>query len=539
MKTENLSRLDDYIRWVGALDFAACPFREADALVLCVISYFDLGPVFADERSPVYVRDCLKMLEAGEARLCITGGDMGNAAIFEAAARSERFGGLVMTDFDDIIRNEPAVQFSAVTFHDPRFSFVAYRGTDATLAGWKEDCMISFTQTEAQRMAVEYAERVIKAYDGDRAWYIGGHSKGGNQALYAACMLSPAAWERVAHVFLLDGPGLCPEVMDVGLIDRIDAKTTRIIPEFDVIGKLFEPKITDTRIVKSYREGVTQHSLASWLIDHGSLSHAEENDPHSVWFCETINDWIGTISQEARPSFVDELFAALGAGGADTLDDMGPEELQAALIGMVKSSAETKRTLASLPRRMIFEDALDTPKHEDIWTRLKTDHLIHSLLLIACGVFIFFASGSILDIAAMILVGSLALLQVVLTVRRLVKNHWKLEAMRERIILTIVLLALCAVIFIKEQAMFLMGSMIFGALFLVGAYSSSEKAAAERDDTFLRVLYIIEAGLAAVYGVSFLLIPQATVYAFAMSIGVTMVADGLIRLIVRLVRGGK
>ena len=524
-----MDKLTDYIRWVGSLDFQSYPFREADALVLCIISYYDLSPLF-EKNDKVYVRDCLPMIESGEAKLRITGGDMGQGEIFEAAVRSRRYGGLALCDYRDLIREEPALQFSAVTFRDEdRFGFIAYRGTDATLAGWKEDFMISFTKTEAQHLALEYAEEQIRS-GGAANWYIGGHSKGGNQALYAACMLSQEAWDQITRVYLLDGPGLCPDVMDITLVYRIDAKTTRIIPEFDVVGKLFEPKITDTRIVKCDAEGILQHALPFWLLDHGDLAETDKNDPLSLWLNETMDNWIGGIPQEERPVFIDEFFDALYAGGVKTLDDMDFDAIYAALVSLSGKSETTKQALSELPKRVIFDDVLEDAKTKGILQWAKTSPIARALLLILCGIGTILASAKVLDIAAMTLAISLALLQTVLTVRRLVKNQWKLDGLRERFLLTILLIALCVVIFIKEQATFLLGSVIFGILFLAAGYISGENFAREKHDRFLHILYLAEAILSFLFGVSFLVIPEATVYAYALAVGIIMIADGCLRL---------
>ena len=149
-----METLAGYIGWMGDYSFEACPFREADALVLCLIAYFDLGPVFAGGKRVAHVRDCARMADAGEAKLLITGGDLGNTEIFSAAVHSRRFGDLEITDPADLLQEDPPLQFSAVTFHDGNdFSFIAYRGTDSSLSGWKENFMISFTRTEAQALA--------------------------------------------------------------------------------------------------------------------------------------------------------------------------------------------------------------------------------------------------------------------------------------------------------------------------------------------------------------------------------------------------
>lgn len=346
--------LSDYIQWMGDHPFSATGFHEADALILCIISYFDLAPVFEKRSGAHRVKDCADMLSEGHARLLITGKDVGYRRILELAAASQRFGQLRMTNYVDRSRSQPPLQFSALCFHDEGdLSFLAYRGTDNSLAGWKEDFMISFCRTEAQEMALQYARAHLKP---GRRWLLGGHSKGGNLALYAACLLEDELWQRVEHVYLLDGPGLCPEVMDLSCMERIDPRTTRIIPGFSVVGKLFEPQIADTRIVRSSAKGLMQHSLVTWGIDHGGLALLDRGEPAGQLINAAVNDWIADISQEDRVTFTDELFDALAAGGARNLDQLeaeGPGGLEAVLRSLEKSSAVTKKTLGDLPRRMV------------------------------------------------------------------------------------------------------------------------------------------------------------------------------------------
>jgi hypothetical protein len=70
------------------------------------------------------------------------------------------------------------MQFSAVSFLLPGGDvFVAFRGTDDTLVGWKENFNMSFMHpVPAQREAHKYLERVAAATSG--RIFVGGHSKG-------------------------------------------------------------------------------------------------------------------------------------------------------------------------------------------------------------------------------------------------------------------------------------------------------------------------------------------------------------------------
>ena len=346
-----MDKLVDYVQWMGDFPISMTGLRDADALVFCALSYFDLSPVFSDGASRHTVRDCQKMIDDHQVKVLITGGDEGYPELLAAVTQSRRFGDLRMRDYKDVFRTEPPLQFSAVCFHDEQdFSFLAYRGTDSSLTGWKEDFMISFTRTEAQEMALKYAEEVITA---GRRWYIGGQSKGSNLALYAACLLDDEKWKAVERIYLLDGPGFCPEVLDQSLIERIDPKTIQIVPRFCVVGKLFAPKITDTRIIQSSAFTFMQHAMITWQIDHGKLALAEEHDPESLIVNRTMDEWIGDISQEERPVFINELFSALAAGGADTLEEIqagGKAGLEAILKSLGDASETTKKTLSDLPK---------------------------------------------------------------------------------------------------------------------------------------------------------------------------------------------
>ena len=344
-----MTGLADYIKWLGRFSFAELPLCEADILVLCDIAYYDVAPALRD--GTAQVSDCSEGLESGAIRRQITGAATENSAIFRAAIASKRFGALRITDYEDILDPELPLQFSAMTFRWDGGGFIAFRGTDETIAGWKEDFMISFTETMAQKLAAVYAEQILTA--GGR-YSIGGHSKGANLALYAACRLSDEAWERVDRVWLLDGPGLCPEVMDVSLTERVNEKATRILPEFSVVGKLFEPHIADTRIVKSSASGIAQHSLATWQVEYGDLALADGNDRRSVSLMEILNRWIAGLSEDERRALTDDLFGPLAAGGAVTLSDIagnGPLSFEAALLKMFHASEVTRKMLRELPQQ--------------------------------------------------------------------------------------------------------------------------------------------------------------------------------------------
>ena len=360
-----MDNLIDYIQWMSDFPVRATGFRDADALVLCMLAYFDLAPLFRGDTENVYVRDCQRLIDAGEAEAEIVGKDMGYVDILQAAALSRRFGDLKITDYMDILREDPPLQFSAVCFHDDSDeSFLAFRGTDSTLAGWREDFIAGFSHTEAQILARQYAETAVRT--ADRRWRMGGYSKGGNLALYTAVTMEAPSFSRIEKIYILDAPGLRAEALASDGFSRIDPKTVCIVPEFSVVGKLFEPPLSDRKIILSTTGGFMQHSPATWGIDHGKLALTNKNDPVSCWISDVLNRWAEHAARDEGLLFIREVFDALTAGGAATLEELAsemPEDFGRIAQRLQGVSETTKRILADLPKQA-FLSSLPHPKHK-------------------------------------------------------------------------------------------------------------------------------------------------------------------------------
>ena len=373
-----MDSLMDYIQWMGDYPISMTGFHDADALIFCALSYFDLSPLFPSDADRTEIskdtihesitmskedktiekrhrlHDCLGVIGEIQLKIVSVGNEESYFKLLTLAASSKRYGELYISDYCELSRKKPPLQFSAICFHDEEdFSFLAYGGTDNSLAGWKENFMISFTRTESQDLAYQYAEKVICT---GRRWYVGGHSKGSNLALYASCNLDNERWDAIEHVYLLDGPGLCPEVLDQALTGRVDKKCTQIVPQFCVFGKIFAPQISDIRIVQSSASDILQHSIITWGIDHGKLALAEDFDSVSLSINEAVNIWICQVSYAGRVIFTEELFDALTADGDETIDQIrakGLEGMEALILRLIQTSDTTKSTLTSLEKQVV------------------------------------------------------------------------------------------------------------------------------------------------------------------------------------------
>ena len=170
-----MANIFDYLDWRD-ISLEKVEFNEIDNLILARLSYFPLdGSV--KENDEITVREAyLKMKEQGTTGRILQAEDID---LFPKLANSERFGNLKLTGFVNKIDPEAEKQFSAVTILLPDNTiYVAYRGTDNTIVGWKEDFNMSFSDLVAsQTESVKYLEKIANKYP-EKKILVGGHSKG-------------------------------------------------------------------------------------------------------------------------------------------------------------------------------------------------------------------------------------------------------------------------------------------------------------------------------------------------------------------------
>lgn len=345
------ANIEDYILFRGDLTFTERPFNLIDNLVLNELSYVDFSTLPKE-----YWKEGILLQKAGEEILKhqnyklknLYGGEQN---FFELAIRSRRFGTLQLREYEDVFSPEDQTQFAAVIFDlDETVSYIAYRGTDDSIIGWKEDFMISFTRIRSQELAAQYLQKVMRP---DHKYYVGGHSKGGNLALYACSLLDETRQKQVIRIFDNDGPCFAEDVFDTNRIFSLNPKVTRIIPSFCIIGKIYEMSFTDTHIVEASNQGVNCHDMISWKLNGIELLETDHNDAWSDWLIGILMEWARSAAIEERKIFVDEVFAAFQAGGAQSVNDITHKGFLKVLKAMSQTSPTAKKIAESLVKTAI------------------------------------------------------------------------------------------------------------------------------------------------------------------------------------------
>ena len=337
-----MANLLDYLDWRGDLTLEQSPFNEVDNLILAELSFVDFKDIVPGpgEGESVVLRDAAEQLFAkfpqGEK---VDMGVLVPAAIPEMLrkmADSRRFGEMKLNCFVDHLDVGKGEQFAALTIETgDRTLYLSFRGTDDTLAGWKEDFELAcMPEVPAQKKAVAYTEAVAKQFP-RKTLRLGGHSTGGNLRVYAGVFCPESVQKRMRAVWSNDGPGFHTDLLDLPEHRRIADRIYSIVPKSSVVGMLLEHE-EDYTVVDSNQLGFMQHDGFSWQVlgDHFITLRQVTQQAH--FSDQELRGWVHGLSVEQRETFVGALFDVLTASGAVTLTDLRDDSFKA-VGAMVKA----------------------------------------------------------------------------------------------------------------------------------------------------------------------------------------------------------
>ncbi len=321
-----MANLDDYIGWRGDISFDYDPFNEVDNLVFSVLAYAELDGILmsTDLQTQVSLKDLSDAFFKAHPEEELLSRDVltkNFPLLLRSAGSSVRFQDVRACAYENHVSTETDAQMSAVTFLlDDRTAYVAFRGTDNSVVGWKEDFELSYlSETTGQKLAVAYLNRLFA--DTDLTLYVGGHSKGGNFAVYASAFCREEVKRQIRQIYSNDGPGFREEITKSGAYREIAGRIVSIIPENSIIGTLLDTTQAQY-IVKSSRKGIMQHDALSWQIYGRHFEVVTGRSGSSRFMENTIDNWVGSMDDAKRRSFVEDLFSFFEITGHDTFEEI-------------------------------------------------------------------------------------------------------------------------------------------------------------------------------------------------------------------------
>ncbi|MBQ8109777.1 MAG: DUF2974 domain-containing protein [Clostridia bacterium] len=351
-----MANIFDYLEWRCDVPFAVDPFNEVDNLVLAELVYTDFRGIVSMDGRAVPLRDAcdaffqthtqdeIRALKSFTAKAPL---------LMEKMLCGARFRDVKLCWYLDETDAAREMQFAAVTFLLPDESaYIAFRGTDGTLVGWREDFNLSFLhETEGQRHSAQYLDRVGERQGG--ALRVGGHSKGGNMAVFAAARCKQPIQDRVLAVYSNDGPGFHDDMLRTEGYRRVLPKLVSIVPDTSIIGVMLS-SLAENRVVKSVQNGILQHDGFSWEVLRNRFVDAEQSDA-SRWFERFLSEWLLHNDEETRSAMTQILFTLFESTGADSFREIGQQKWKSAeaiLAAMVNLPRDRQKEALSFLQRL-------------------------------------------------------------------------------------------------------------------------------------------------------------------------------------------
>ena len=322
-----MANMIDYLDWRGDVPFSVSPFNEVDNLLFTQLSFIDLEGILPQRVS----EGRMPLWEAAEKYFEVHPDESTNMGLIVPAAirtmirrmaQCERYKNLPLAGYVNRIDESVQEQFAALTvLINEREAYISYRGTDDTLVGWKENFNMSFMKAiPAQLDAVDYLNHAAADIPHQRL-YVGGHSKGGNLAIYAAIHCEEAIKNRIIRVYSNDGPGYRREVVDSPCYRQMEERIVNYVPQSSVIGRLLEHDDHYT-VVQSSATGLWQHDSFTWDVLGTRFVEAPALTKDSVRIERALKKWIAELDDAQREKFVDAFYQVLTSTNAKTLTDL-------------------------------------------------------------------------------------------------------------------------------------------------------------------------------------------------------------------------
>ena len=313
-----MANINEYLDWRGDIPINdEFGINEIDNMIFARISYLLFDKIeFEDEETIESVSNKMKNFKNEEFNY------NGDKELITKLGKSRRFKDLIVTEYEKNNDVEAERQFSAITIHiSKKLMYLSFEGTDGTILGWKEDFNMAFMKNVASQIsAKEYLEKIANKYKNKKI-ILGGHSKGGNVAIYAAVTTLQNIQERIVRVVNYDGPGFDQEFIKSIKNKEMLNKVFTYIPQDSIIGRILEHE-EGYEVVKSTQKGIYQHDIYSWQVLGKQMVKLKEASKSSEVINETMKTWLKNTTVEQRRLFFDAVFDIFNSTSASKFSEI-------------------------------------------------------------------------------------------------------------------------------------------------------------------------------------------------------------------------
>lgn len=285
--------------------FDELPFNEIDSLILCQISYMNLDKFVYDEF--VLFND-LFILENIDRLVYKTVLSKKNRKLAKALIGNIRYKDIRLNHCRAISCHEEIKQFFSVSYFINDYIYVAYRGTDYSFYAWHEDFMMAYIkEIPSQKEAINYLSYIYEKYK--MKMIVGGHSKGGNLALYSSIYSSEELSDNIIRIYNYDGPGFNnPDIYLNNNYLKLKDRIISLSVKFSVVGLMLHHE-EGLEFLQSSSLGLLSHDAYSWsVLNNEFFKRVETNSLGSKIISKALKIYILESNNEDIKRFIEILF---------------------------------------------------------------------------------------------------------------------------------------------------------------------------------------------------------------------------------------
>lgn len=343
-----MENLINYVRLRKDISLEEKPFNPVDMLMMAELAYVDWEDIVNEDK--VLLRTACKEYitkHDGENLRKKFIYSLSIPELVENIMESDRYKGVYIQNYKTCYSEEEKIQFGAVTFELPNKEIIfSFRGTDGSITGWKENMMMTYQDDLAcQQFAKMYIEDYLesipetKTFFGLRSkkeipyFYMTGHSKGGNLAMYAAYTLEKYD-SYLKKVYNFDGPGFRKSFYEKAYKENIVQKIESYIPKGSIIGRLLEHK-ENFYIIDSCQKGLSQHDGFSWSVNVDSFVSFDYIESDSDETLASIDRILLSKTKEEREAYIDLIFKVLDQMNIQSISDLTNLDIKRGINGLL------------------------------------------------------------------------------------------------------------------------------------------------------------------------------------------------------------
>ena len=343
----------DYLNVYGDVSFKNVAFNSVDSLICSLLSYVEFQGIVS--------KDSISLNKACKKFLIVYKNVNfkkknwlfpNSYHLIQKLEESKRYSKVFLSHYVNSVNDQGQFCALKIRIEDASLTYLSFCGTDSNVIGWKEDFdMVCNYPIYSQVRAKDYYNQVLNLFD--RNIYVGGHSKGGNLAMYAYMYGNISYKKRTKKVYNFDGPGFLEDVLSLDIYKEMSSKLVHVVPENSLVGILL---YHDSYLpVRSAAKFIMQHDAYSWECFGGEFIPCTLSSK-SRKFRDKFYDFLEQMTMEEKQEFVDHLykvFVDLKITNIMQLQDYSFSDFLAFIKELSGIPSKTKKNLVEIIKLLI------------------------------------------------------------------------------------------------------------------------------------------------------------------------------------------